>query len=110
MGKKSAIVVVAEAEKPGISYQIAQQVSEKTGFDSRVCVLGHIQRGGRPTAADRVLGTELGATAVQALVDGVNNKMVGIVGNNITYTPLRDTWEKKKELNPHLRHLNRLLW
>jgi 6-phosphofructokinase 1 len=110
LGKKSAIVVVAEAEKPGLSYQIAQQVSGKTGFDTRVCVLGHIQRGGRPTAADRVLGTELGATAIQALIDGVNNKMAGIVGGNITYTPLRDTWEKKKELNPRLRHLNRLLW
>jgi 6-phosphofructokinase 1 len=110
LGKKSAIVVVAEAEKPGVSYQIAQEVSERTGFESRVCVLGHVQRGGSPTAADRVLATELGVTAVQALIDGIKGKMVGIVGGNITYTPLRDTWEKKKELNPRFRQLVQFLW
>ena len=110
LGKKSAIVVVAEAEKPGCSYQIAQEVARNTGFESRVCVLGHVQRGGRPTAADRVLGSELGATAVQALIDGTKGKMVGIVEGNVTYTPLRDTWEKKKELNPRLRQLVQLLW
>jgi 6-phosphofructokinase 1 len=110
LGKKSAIVVVAEAEKPGFSYQIAQEVTKSTGFESRVCVLGHVQRGGSPTAADRVLGTELGATAVQALVNGTKGKMVGVVGGNIVYTPLRDTWEKKKELNPRLKQLVQLLW
>jgi 6-phosphofructokinase 1 len=110
LGKKSAIVVVAEAEKPGVSYQIAHEVSKRTGFESRVCVLGHVQRGGSPTAADRVLATELGVTAVQALVDGTKGKMVGVVGGNITYTPLRDTWEKKKEPNPRLRQLVQFLW
>jgi 6-phosphofructokinase 1 len=110
LGKKSAIVVVAEAEKPGVSYKIAGEVSEKTGFDTRVCVLGHVQRGGSPTAADRVLGTELGAAAVQALIEGKKGEMVGMTGGNITYTPLRDTWEKKKELNPRLKRLHQLLW
>ena len=110
LGKKSAIVVVAEAEKPGFSYQIAQEVTKSTGFESRVCVLGHVQRGGSPTAADRVLGTELGATAVQALLSGIMGKMVGLVGGNMTYTPLRDTWKKKKELNARLKQLVQLLW
>jgi 6-phosphofructokinase 1 len=110
LGKKSAIVVVAEAEKPGFSYEIAREVTEKTGFESRVCVLGHVQRGGSPTAADRVLGTEFGAAAVQALLDGENGKMLGIVGNKIAYTPLKDTWEKKKELDPLLKKLFRSLW
>lgn len=110
LGKTSAIVVVAEAEKPGFSYQIAQEVTKRTGFETRVCVLGHIQRGGSPTAADRVLGTELGAAAIQALVDGTKGKMVGIVGGTISYTNLRDTWEKRKELNPRLRQFIQLLW
>jgi 6-phosphofructokinase 1 len=110
LGKKSAIVVVAEAQKPGFSYQIAQEVAKRTGFESRVCVLGHVQRGGSPTAADRVLGTELGITAVQALADGTKGKMVGIVGGNITYTPLRDAWERKKGLNPRLMQFIHLVW
>jgi 6-phosphofructokinase 1 len=110
LGKKSAIVVVAEAEKPGFSYDIARQVAESTGFESRVCVLGHVQRGGSPTAADRVLGTELGAAAVRALLDGIKGKMAGIVGGKLLYTPLQETWEKKKELNPALKQLAQTLW
>jgi 6-phosphofructokinase 1 len=110
LGKTNAIVVVAEAEKPGFSYEIAQEVAKSTGFETRVCVLGHIQRGGSPTSADRVLATELGVAAVQALVDGTKGNMVGIVGSNITYTPLRETWEKKKELNPRLGQLVQFLW
>lgn len=110
LGKKSAIVVVAEAEKPGFSYRIAREVAERTGFESRVCVLGHVQRGGSPTAADRVLASELGTAAVQALADGTKEKMAGVVGGRMTYTPLRDTWEKGKELNPGLRQLIQRLW
>lgn len=72
--------------------------------------MGHVQRGGNPTANDRVLGTELGATAVQALVDGTKGKMVGIVGGNLTYTPLRATFENKKELNPRFEQLFQRLW
>jgi 6-phosphofructokinase 1 len=110
LGKKSGIVVVAEAQNPGFSYSIADQVHKETGFESRVCVLGHVQRGGSPTAADRVLGTELGATAVQALAEGKSGVMVGVVGDDIAYTPLKDTWEQKKELNERLIKLVDLLW
>ena len=110
LGKKSAIVVVAEAEKPGYSYKIAEEVDKRTQFESRVCVLGHVQRGGNPTSADRILGTELGAGAVQALMDDVNGRMVGIVGGNLIYTPMSDTWEKKKELNARIKQHMRMLW
>jgi 6-phosphofructokinase 1 len=71
---------------------------------------GTYRGGGSPTAADRVLGTELGATAVQALADGKKGKTVGIVGGNLTYTFLRDTWEKKKKLSPHLNQLVQQMW
>jgi len=108
-GKRSAIVVVAEAEQPGESFHIAQEVKDKTGFDSRVCVLGHIQRGGAPNARDRVLASRLGASAVQALVDGRGGYMVGEINREIAYTPLKDTWEKKKALHVGLTDLLKIL-
>lgn len=108
-GKRSAIMVVAEADQPGGSFRIAREVKDKAGFDSKVCILGHIQRGGSPTARDRVLGSKLGAAAVRALVEGKEGYMVGEVKGEITYTPLKDTWEKKKQLNADLEELAELL-
>ncbi len=108
-GKRSAIVVVAEAEQPGESFRIAQEVKDKTGFDSRVSILGHIQRGGAPTARDRVLASRLGVAAVQALIDGKGGHMVGEINREIAYTPLKDTWEKKKTLPVGLTDLLTIL-
>ena len=108
-GKRSAIVVVAEADHPGETFSISAEVKEKTGFDSRVCILGHIQRGGAPTARDRVLASRLGIAAVQALVDGKGGQMVGEIDKDIAYTPVRDTWEKKKRLHPGLIELISIL-
>ncbi len=108
-GKKSAIVVIAEADKPGWSFHIAREVQEKMSFDSKVCVLGHIQRGGSPTARDRILGSLFGAHAVRALQAGKDGYVVGIVNESIQYTPLPDTWQKKKELRKDLIDLNMLL-
>jgi len=107
--KKSAIVVVTEAEQPGDSFRIAQEVKAKSGFDSRVCILGHIQRGGSPTARDRVLAGKLGIAAVQALLAGKSGYMVGEVNWRVAYTPLQYTWEKEKELNVELVEMRKLL-
>jgi 6-phosphofructokinase 1 len=108
-GKRSAIVVVAEAEQPGYSFQIAQQVKKNINVESRVCILGHIQRGGSPSARDRVLASSLGSAAVKAFLSSKNGYMVGEINNEISYTPLRDTWEKKKPLSARLRELAGLL-
>jgi 6-phosphofructokinase 1 len=108
-GKRSAIVVVAEGEKPGDSFRIAQEVRERTGFESRVCVLGHVQRGGSPSARDRVLASRLGAAAVQALNESKSGYMVGEINREIAYTPLEDTWNKKKGLHSGLQQLAKLL-
>ncbi len=105
IGKKSAIVVVAEGETPGISFRIAREVGEHLHFDSRVVVLGHLQRGGPPTLRDRVLGSLLGVAAVEALMEGRNGCMVGEVGGDLTCTPLEDTWQKKKPLDENLRRI-----
>jgi len=108
-GKRSSIIVIAERNQPGVSFQIAQEVKTKAGFDSRVCILGHIQRGGAPTARDRVLASRLGVAAVQALVDGKGGNMVGEINREINSTPLKDTWEKKKALHPGLTDLLKIL-
>jgi len=104
-GKRSSILVIAEADQPGESFRIAKEVKDRTGFDSRVCILGHIQRGGSPTAHDRVLASRLGVAAVQALLDGKGGYMVGEINREIAYTPLKDTWEKRKTLHAGLTDL-----
>jgi len=108
-GKKSAIVVVAEGDHPGHTFTIAQEVKDKLKIESRVCILGHVQRGGSPTARDRVLASNLGSAAVSALLKGKSGYMVGEVKNEIVYTALADTWEKKKALSPRLEELAKLL-
>jgi 6-phosphofructokinase 1 len=108
-GKKSAIVVVAEGDQPGHTFTIAQEAKDKVKVESRVCILGHVQRGGSPTARDRVLASNLGSAAVGALLKGKSGYMVGQVKNEIVYTALADTWEKKKTLSPRLEELASLL-
>ena len=107
--KKSAIVVVAETEQPGDSFRVAREVKNRLGLDSRVCVLGHIQRGGSPTARDRVLASKLGVAAVKALLEGKSGYMVGEINWQIAYTPLQRTWQKEKKLNAQLVEIARLL-
>ncbi|MDN7023507.1 6-phosphofructokinase [Methanoculleus sp. FWC-SCC1] len=107
-GKKSAIVVVAEGEMPGRSFEIAHEIREHLGYESRVVVLGHLQRGGPPTVRDRVLGSMLGVAAVTALLDGRNGCMAGEVKGEIAYTPLGETG-RVKSLDPDLMRIFPLL-
>jgi 6-phosphofructokinase 1 len=108
-GKKSSIVIVAEGDEAGGAFSIAQQVWERLRLEYRICVLGHVQRGGSPTARDRVLASKLGAAAVDALLDGKAGYMVGELKGEIALTPLRETWEKVKELDSNLLRLVRVL-
>lgn len=109
IGKKSAIVVVAEGKKPGKSFQIADEVRKFLNYESRVVVLGHLQRGGPPTVRDRVLGSVLGVAAVTALQDGRSGCMAGEVKGEIAYTPFDDTWQKKKPLDADVMKIFSLL-
>jgi len=108
-GKSSSIIIVAEGDDAGGAFSVAQQVWERLKTDYRVCVLGHVQRGGSPTARDRVLASKLGAAAVNALVKGMSGYMVGELKGEIAFTPLRQTWERKKELDNNLLRLVRVL-
>ncbi len=86
--KSSYIIIVAEGDDAGGAYAIAEKVKVRFDkFDTRISVLGHLQRGGNPTAADRVLSTRLGFEAVNALLKGKKNVMVGIVDKGVVYTP-----------------------
>lgn len=100
-GKKSSFVIVAEGYPGG--GQGVQDAIEAAGFESRLTILGHVQRGGSPKAEDRILASRLGEAAVCALLEGKNDVMVGVTNHDISYTPLADTWEKRKDVNAHLR-------
>ncbi len=104
-GKSSSIVIVTEGDEPGVAFTLAEQVEACVGIESRVVVLGHIQRGGSPTARDRVLATRLGAAAVEALINGKSGVMVGEINNMVALTPLPEVWGNKKMLNLSLLSL-----
>jgi 6-phosphofructokinase 1 len=108
-GKKCSVIVVAEGDEAGGVFPIAQQVWERLRLDYRICVLGHIQRGGAPTARDRILASKLGAAAVDALLDGMSEHMVGELKGEISFTPLKETWGKTKELDSKLLQLIKVL-
>jgi 6-phosphofructokinase 1 len=104
--KAFSIVVVAEGEEHGGALQIVEQIKQlDPAFDARVTILGHIQRGGTPTAYDRVLASRLGNAAVEALLRGESNKMAGLINNCVTLTSFDDAINKTKQLNPDLLRL-----
>ena len=97
--KTSSIVIVAEGEEIGnansVAHQVRQQLKE---LDIRVTQLGHIQRGGSPSALDRVIASRMGIAAVEGLLEGRKGEMAGIINNEIVFTPFIDTITKKKPL------------
>jgi 6-phosphofructokinase 1 len=107
--RTSNILVVAEGDEAGNAFEIARKIEDISGLKSRVTVLGHVQRGGSPTTADRVLASKLGWAAVDALLDGAWPCMVGEVDNEITRHPLADSWTNRKQLDPLLITLSEKL-
>ena len=107
LNKKSfSIAIVAEGNYEGGAFSISERLKrEIPNFESRVVILGHIQRGGSPSAYDRVLASKLGNAAVEALLNGEKNKMAGLINNRIALTPFHDTVCIKNELNPDLLKL-----
>jgi len=108
-GKRSSIIVVAEGDDAGGVFQIAQQVWERLKLEYRICVLGHIQRGGSPTVRDRILASRLGVAAVDMLVQGKSGYMMGEHNCRIIHTPLEDTFKKRKKLDSDKLRLIKLL-
>jgi 6-phosphofructokinase 1 len=122
-GRSFSIVVVSEGATPkggdvtgmggqtdafghvrlgGIAVQLEQEIERRTGFESRMTILGHVQRGGTPNAFDRVLGTRFGVAAVDAATRGEFGKMVALRGTNIEVVPLQEALAEPKLLDPGL--------
>lgn len=108
-GKKASIVVVAEGDDAGRAFEIAEKLGHGLVMDYRVCVLGHIQRGGAPSAQDRLLASKLGAGAVRALVEGRSGVMVGLVSGKVVETRFEQTWVNDKALDTDLLYLMKVL-
>lgn len=122
-GRYASIVVVAEGAKPapgtmeipeetrdeyghvrlgGIANRVAEEIEKRTGFETRVTVLGHVQRGGTPTALDRVLSTRFGVAAIDAVHDGQFGSMVALMNDSIVTVPLADAVGELKFVKPEL--------
>jgi 6-phosphofructokinase 1 len=94
------LVVVAEGDEFGGANEIARIIKERLPqADTRVCILGHIQRGGSPTCLDRLIASRMGYHAVECLMTGKNNVMVGIVNNKMHYTPLDKAVKAKQKIS-----------
>ncbi|ATL47974.1 6-phosphofructokinase [Chitinophaga caeni] len=96
------LIVVAEGDEFGGANEVAKAVKERLPhLDTRVCILGHIQRGGSPTCLDRLVASRMGYAAVMALLDGEHhNNMIGIVNNQIEYTPLDHAVKATQKIDP----------
>lgn len=108
--RRSSLVVVAEGDETGGAMKLADNIKDDfSQYDVRVCILGHVQRGGAPTARDRVLASRLGSAAVNVLNEGHSEVMVGVVNNALKITPMRVAISKKKALDHTLIDLARVL-
>jgi phosphofructokinase-like protein len=124
-GRYASLVVVAEGATPaegtmevqsgevdafghvrlgGIANRVAQGIEERTGFETRVTILGHIQRGGTPTAFDRILATRFGVAAIDAVHEGATGEMVALQAGQIVRIPLSEAVGTSKTVDPHLYH------
>ncbi|MDE6342084.1 MAG: 6-phosphofructokinase, partial [Muribaculaceae bacterium] len=98
--KNSSIVLVAESPITGGAMGLAQRVKDEyPNYDVRVSILGHLQRGGSPTAHDRILASRMGAAAVDALLDDQRNVMIGIRNDEIVYVPFVKAIHNEKTVN-----------
>lgn len=100
--KKSCIVIVSESPECGAIYYADRVNREYPEFDVRVSILGHLQRGGKPSALDRILASRVGVGAIDALVKGQRNVMVGIRNNDIIYVPFIEAIKEHKQMDMQL--------
>ena len=101
--KSSSIVLVAESELTGGAMHYAERVkNEYPQYDVRVTILGHLQRGGRPTAHDRIIASRMGVASIQALMEGQRNVMIGIENDKIVYVPFAKAIKNDKPIDREL--------
>lgn len=108
-GKTSSIIIVAEGAYQGGAYAVARELKKLSGNEYRVSILGHLQRGGSPTARDRILATKLGGYAVRSAMRGESDVMAGEVRGEMVLTPLEKTWSQNKHIEPLWRETSEVL-
>ncbi|MCL7988523.1 6-phosphofructokinase [Sphingobacterium sp. lm-10] len=107
--KSSRIIIVAEGDKEG-GLVVADKIKENfPHYDVRVSILGHIQRGGKPTCMDRVLASRLGVAAVEGLIEGRRGEMAGLICGQIQYTPFEKAIKHIKQVNTNLTRIVEIL-
>lgn len=106
-GKKHFIIVVAEGTK--MAEEISSHISQETGIDSRVTVLGHVQRGGTPTVRERVMATAMGYRAVELLDHGINNRVIVYKNNQISDMDISEALDEKKPFNKKLFDISNIV-
>ncbi len=106
-GKRYIMVVVAEGA--GSGQEIGKRIAEKTGLDTRVSVLGHIQRGGAPTVIDRVKASQLGEQAAMAIISGLSDIVFGFDKGKVVSINLKDAVTNKKKMDPDFMHIAKVL-
>jgi len=104
------IIIVAEGDEFGGANEVSSYIKERLPkTEVRVCILGHIQRGGSPSCMDRVLASRMGYHAIESLIEGRYNVFVGIVNNKIHFTPLNEAVKKKQRINEEWINMVRIL-
>ncbi len=106
-GKLHSIIIIAEGAGSGLD--VGKQISEKIGLETKVTILGHLQRGGTPTAFDRILASRMGAKAVEILVEGYRKHMVGMIADKIVASPLDASFKGKKAIDLDIYNLANIL-
>ena len=106
---KRHIFIISEGDEYGGAQKFADDFKKRFDVDTRVAILGHLQRGGSPSARDRILATRLGTAAVRALLDGETSVMAGEIKGETVLTPMRQTWENRSQLPTELCELVELL-
>ncbi len=107
--KNSSMVLVTESEVTGGAMKLAERVKkEYPQYDVRVSILGHLQRGGSPTAQDRILASRMGVAAIQALMEYQRNVMIGIRENEIVYVPFKRAIKKEREISKEMLEVLRI--
>lgn len=105
--KSSNIIIVAEGNPTGNAFEVAQKLEAlQPSYETRVSVIGHIQRGGSPSAADRVLAAELGTFAVESLLEGARGVMVGVIDRKMVRTPIEEAINQRNGLNEELLRIS----
>ena len=108
--KKSGIIIVAEGDDAGGAFDVARKVKEKFDYlETRVTILGHIQRGGAPSAYDRIIASTMGYAAVKALLEGRHGEMVGIINREVVFTPFEKSIKHHKDIKRELLEMARVL-